>query len=153
MVNCFEVAITDLRTHFEEIYESFVVGAGFFESNDYYKLERERYWRSLRLLCELSIPARTRLLEIGGGQLAILFSKLFKDECVVADISDQFISPIKKAGLKFFRYNLMTPQAHEHKEEFDVVVLLEVIEHIPTPPHVVFEHIKGFIRPGDIPFY
>jgi SAM-dependent methyltransferase len=141
-----------VRSRFEKIYKSSVIGAGFFESDDYYRLERERYWRSLQLLCELNIPTPTRLLEIGGGQIAILFSKLFEDECVVADISNQFISPIRKAGLRFFQYNLMDPQAQDHNEEFDVVVLLEVIEHIPTPPHVVFERIKRFIRPGGILF-
>src|SRR5215510_9221638 len=77
------------RSRFDEIYDSFIVGGGFAESDHYYKVDKERYWRSLELLCELDIPAPARLLEIGGGQMAILFKKLFDDDCAVADLSEQ----------------------------------------------------------------
>ena len=88
----------DIRSRFDEIYDSCIVGAGFAESDQYYKLEKERYWRSLRLLCGLDIATPARLLEIGGGQMAVLFKKLFDDDCVVGIyLNDMFRRSAKKA--------------------------------------------------------
>jgi SAM-dependent methyltransferase len=142
----------NVRSRFDEIYDSSIVGAGFAESDRYYKLDKERYWRSLELLCRLDLPSPARLLEIGGGQIAVLFKKLFNDDCVVADLSERYASPIHKEGLRFFQYNLLNPRSCDHQDEFDVVVLLEVVEHIPVPAHVIFERIKRFIRPNGILF-
>jgi SAM-dependent methyltransferase len=142
----------DIRSRFDEIYDSCIVGAGFAESDQYYKLDKERYWRSLQLLCQLDIATPARLLEIGGGQIAVLFKKLFDDDCVVADLSEQYVSPLRKEGLKFFKYSLLDPNYGNYEEDFDIVVLLEVIEHIPIPAHVVFQRIKRFMRPAGILF-
>src|SRR5262249_22638678 len=142
----------DIRSRFDEIYDSCIVGAGFAESDAYYKLDKERYWRSLELLCQLDIPTPARLLEIGGGQIAVLFKKLFNDDCAVADLSDQYVSALRKEGLRFFKYNLLNPRPGNYEDGFDIVVLLEVIEHIPVPAHIVFERIKRFMRPNGILF-
>jgi SAM-dependent methyltransferase len=144
-------SLQGIRGRFDEIYDSSIVGAGFFESHEYYRLEKERYWRSLKFLCQLDIGSPARLLEIGGGQLALLSKKLFQDDCTVADISDRFTSPLHKEGIKFFKYNLMNRPCANH-EQFDIVVLLEVIEHIPIPAYILFEHVKDFLRPGGIMF-
>src|SRR5262249_33673255 len=119
---------------------------------EYYKLDKERYWRSLVLLCQLDIPNPAYLLEIGGGQMAVLFKKLFNDNCVVADLSERYILPLRKEGLRFFQCNLLRPQSVNHEDVFDIVVLLEVIEHIPVPAHVIFDRIKCFLRPNGILF-
>jgi len=145
-------SISDIRSRFDEIYDSCIVGAGFAESDEYYKLDKERYWRSLELLCQLDIPNPAHLLEIGGGQMAVLFKKLFNDDCVVADLSERYISPLRKEGLRFFQYNLLNPQSGNYEDGFDIVVLLEVVEHIPVPAHVVFDRIKRFMRPNGILF-
>src|SRR5690242_16060899 len=83
----------DLRKSFDAHYDSSIIGGGFVESDDYYRVERERYWRSLQLLgnCEIQSPAS--ILEIGGGQLALLRKKLFGDHTVVADVNSNHISP------------------------------------------------------------
>ena len=60
----------DVRSEFDEIYYSCIVSADFAESDRYYRLDKERYWRSLELLCQLDLPTHAHLLEIGGGQLA-----------------------------------------------------------------------------------
>jgi 2-polyprenyl-3-methyl-5-hydroxy-6-metoxy-1,4-benzoquinol methylase len=142
----------ELRPRFDHIYDEYIIKAGFAESEHYYKLERERYWRSLVLLCQLGIDSPTRILEIGGGQLAVLFRKLFDDDCTVADLSDRYISPLRKAGVPFFRCNLMDPYSADHEDAFDIIVLLEVIEHIPVPAHVVFERIKRYLKSNGLLF-
>jgi SAM-dependent methyltransferase len=142
----------NLRSRFDELYDSSIVGAGFGETDEYYKWDRERYWRSLNFLCQLEIATPASLLEIGGGQLALLFKKLFNDDCSVADISERYSAPIQKEGIPFFKYNLMDPPSSAHEGIFDVIVLLEVIEHIPVPAHVIFERIKCFLKPTGILF-
>jgi 2-polyprenyl-3-methyl-5-hydroxy-6-metoxy-1,4-benzoquinol methylase len=138
--------IRRIRPHFDEIYDSCIIGGGFVESDDYYRNEKERYWRSLELLCRLNIPAPARMLEIGGGQMALLCKSLFGDECTVADISAKYVAPLKKAGIEFVTFDLMDPNTHRIGGEFDVVVLLEVIEHLPLPAYIVFERIKPLLK-------
>lgn len=144
--------IKRMRSQFDEIYDSCIVGSGFFESNQYYKHEKERYWRSLELLCQLNIPTPAEILEIGGGQLALLCKKLFGDDCVVADISEKYVSPLRKYGIEFVTFNLMNPEAGKIERKFDVIILLEVIEHIPLPAYVVIERIKPLLKQGGIVF-
>ena len=144
--------IQNIKPRFNEIYESCIVGAGFAESDDYYRLERERYWRSLRLLCHLGLPTPARLLEIGGGQLAVLFKLLFNDDCTVADISEEHASPLRRQGIKFHKYNLTDAQDVRGDLRYDVVVLLEVIEHVPLPAYVILERIKPFLDSNGVLF-
>jgi SAM-dependent methyltransferase len=140
------------RSDFEKIYDSSIIGAGFFESDDYYRFDRERYWRSLQIFCDLAVPRPARILEIGGGQMAVLCSKLFNDKCEVGDISDQFVAPLKKQAIPLVPYNLMSEARQTRDEEYDVVILLEVIEHVPLPAYVLFERIKRSLKPGGVLF-
>ena len=140
------------RAEFDKIYGSRIVGEGFAEFDEYYRFEKERYWRSLQLLCHLNVDVPAKLLEIGGGQLALLSKLLFNDNCTVADISQAYIAPLRKAGIEFVTYSLLNPQPNKALGEFDIVILLEVIEHIPLPGHVVFDSIKPLLKPGGILF-
>ena len=44
-------SIGHLRSKFDEIYNTKIVGGGFFEFDEYKRNEKERYWRTLQLLC------------------------------------------------------------------------------------------------------
>ena len=145
-------ATKGLRSQFDEIYDTRIVGAGFVESDEYYRREKERYWRSFELLCELNLPAPVDILEIGGGQMAVLRKMLFGDQCVVGDISSEYRAPLQKVGVESMIFNLMDPVPSEVGRKFDVVILLEVIEHIPLPPYVVFERIKQLLKPDGLIF-
>jgi SAM-dependent methyltransferase len=46
----------------------------------------------------------------------------------------------------------MDPKPSDLTEKFDLIILLEVIEHIPLPPHVVIERIKTLLNSGGILF-
>jgi SAM-dependent methyltransferase len=140
------------RERFTQAYDAEIVGAGFFESDDYYRFDRERYWRSLRILCDLPIPLPAHILEIGGGQMAVLCKNLFGDPCVVGDISDSFVKPLARHDIPLIRCNLMNETFPDAANQFDVVILLEVIEHLPIPPYVIFERLKSFLKPGGVIF-
>src|SRR5262249_50057728 len=133
-------------------YDSNVVGGGFFESDQYYRFEKERYWRSLELFCQLEIAAPARILEIGGGQMALLCKTLFGDHCVVADISQKYAAPLRRAGIDLVTFNLMSSGSAGIGEQFDIVILLEVIEHIPLPAYVVLERIKPMLKAEGVMF-
>ena len=109
-------------------------------------MEKERYWRSLELLIALDFPRPAKILEIGGGQLALLCKLLFDDDCTVGDISKRYIAPLQKAGVDHVVFNLLDPEAGAKiGGQFDVVILLEVIEHLPIPAHVAIERIKPLL--------
>jgi SAM-dependent methyltransferase len=140
-------SVAGRRAQFDSIYDSCVVGGGFFENDDYYRHDKERYWHSLHFLCRLDIPMPARILEIGGGQLALLCKTLFGDHCTVADISERFAAPLIKADINHVTFNLMEPELGQLVGEFDVIVLLEVIEHLPIPAYVAIERIKPLLKP------
>jgi SAM-dependent methyltransferase len=143
----------NLRPTFDRIYSSHIVGTGFCESDDYYRYDKERYWRSLELFSELDLPQPANILEIGGGQMAVLCKLLFNDNCVVGDISERYVAPLEKVGVPFIRYNLLEPSDLPSKEQsFDCIILLEVIEHIPLPAYVVFGNIQRLLKKGGILF-
>jgi 2-polyprenyl-3-methyl-5-hydroxy-6-metoxy-1,4-benzoquinol methylase len=145
--------LSALRSKFDDTYDTRIVGAGFVESDEYYRLEKERYWRSLLFFSRLDVKSPAKILEIGGGQLALLASALFKDDCSVADISDRFAAPIRKAGLDFFQYDLTkdnVPAGLENR--FETIFLLEVIEHIPLPAYVVFKQLRKLLCSGGVLF-
>ena len=68
------------RAAFNAIYDRFVRPGGFHELNSYYAVSRERYFLTLSYLADLDLPQPAKLLDVGGGQFAILASKLFGDD-------------------------------------------------------------------------
>jgi SAM-dependent methyltransferase len=141
-----------LRSTFDEVYSSHIVGSGFCETDEYYRRDKERYWRSLELFAELNLPQPARILEIGGGQMAVLCRLLFNDNCVVGDISDKYVAPLEQAGVPFMHCNLMEQSQAPIDGLFDCVILLEVIEHIPLPAYVVFKNIQRLLKNDGILF-
>lgn len=142
-----------LRSQFDLIYDTQIIGRGFVEQDDYYRLEKERYWRSLTLLTTLNIPAPAKILEIGGGQLALLCKLLFGDDCTVGDISNEHAEPLSRVDIPHVTFNLMDPDAGDViSDKFDLIILLEVIEHIPTPAHVTIGRLKPLFKPDGLLF-
>jgi len=71
----------------------------------------------------------------------------------VGDISQTYVAPLRKANIKLITINLVDATAEAHlNDKFDVVALLEVIEHIPLPAHVVFERVKPLLKPDGLIF-
>ena len=136
------------RREFDHLYDQFILKAGFFEQGDYYQVSRERYWETFRYLAGMGVPPGTQLLEVGGGQLAVLGSKLLGHEARVADVSEDFSESVRRAGLPFSVCNLLEDDPAEFNGRFDVIALLEVIEHIPQPGYVVLSKLARWLKPG-----
>ncbi len=134
------------RRKFDTIYDEFVLGSPFLELPDYYSVARERYWQSLNWLCKMGLYQNERVIEFGGGQLALIIAKMFGMDCTVADINSDYRKPVDDAGLKFVIGDLTKdPPVVGEKCKYDVAIILEVIEHLPEPAYVVFNRIKNIL--------
>ena len=136
------------RSAFNAAYDEFVRPGGFHELDSYYALSRERYFLTLAYLADLDLPEPAQLLDVGGGQFAILASKLFGDEATVGDIGDAFRAPADAAGVTFTVCNLLDDDPPSFKAAFDVIVLAEVIEHLPVPPYLILRKVRSWLKPG-----
>lgn len=136
------------RAAFDAVYDTFVRPGGFHELDSYYRISRERYFLTLHYLAQLELPDHAKLLDVGGGQFAILASKLFGDEATVGDIGEAFRAPADAAGVSFTVCNLLEDDPASFRGAFDVIILAEVVEHLPIPPYLVLSKIRGWLKPG-----
>src|SRR6478672_2356843 len=136
------------RSAFDVAYDAFVQPGGFHELNSYYELSRERYFLTLRYLAELDLPDPAKVLDVGGGQFAIFASKLFVDDATVGDIGDAYRAPADAAGIAFTVCNLLEDDPASFRGSFDLIVLAEVVEHLPVPPYLILGKIRSWLKPG-----
>ncbi|MCX4243504.1 class I SAM-dependent methyltransferase [Paraliomyxa miuraensis] len=132
---------------FDEAYQRVILGNNFFEEPEYYLRDKPRYRRTLDYIARIDLPRPSKILEIGGGQIALLSHELFGDQCTLADVGEGYADAATRFGLGFVVCDLAHDDL-EFQEELDMVVLLEVIEHMAIPPHLVLEKIARWIKPG-----
>jgi SAM-dependent methyltransferase len=134
---------------FERAYQKVVLGNTFFEDPEYYHLQKGRYQRTLELLAELPVPRPARLLEVGGGQIALLCREMFGDDTVVADVNANWASGAVAQQVGFVECDLLHDDLPaEQAGTYDLVVACEVVEHLPVPLHGVLKKMRAWIRPG-----
>ena len=143
---------TFTKAGFDAIYDKAVAAGGagaFLEVPAYYEAERERYLKTLRHVAALDLPRPARVLEVGGGQIAMLCKELFGDDGVVGDVSEKFAEQVTRHGVEFLKLNLLDDDLppSEHGR-FDLVVMCEVIEHLPVPGHQPMQKVRSWLRPG-----
>lgn len=134
-------------TEFKRVYDETILGNGFFEEHGYYRRYRKRYLKTVQLLTELPLPRPARLLEVGGGQIALLMRGLFEDDTTVADISEDHAEAVTRFGVNHVICDLLYDDLPE-TNAYDIVVLCEVIEHLPIPVHLVLAKIRQWLKPG-----
>jgi 2-polyprenyl-3-methyl-5-hydroxy-6-metoxy-1,4-benzoquinol methylase len=134
------------RGTFDAVYDRHIGAGRFFEEKDYYQQFRGRYSSTFRWI-EPVLPRGGRMLDVGSGQFAVLCRHLLDASCDVVDIDSRSAEALKENGVGFFPADL-TVESVSGRGPYDLVVMAEVIEHIPTPPHVVFANLRPVIRPG-----
>ncbi len=136
---------------FNIAYQKTVLNNDFFEKDEYYVQQKPRYFNSLKQILKLPISSSDKVLEIGGGQLALLLKQLYEIEGSVADVNNKYSDSLLKFGINFKPCDLLYDDLEE-RDVYDLVVLCEVIEHMPVPPYVILNKIKQWIKPGGLIF-
>ncbi|MET0250749.1 MAG: class I SAM-dependent methyltransferase [Novosphingobium sp.] len=134
------------RRAFSEVYKQAILGRSFVEDVDYYRQSEERFWKAFQEIESLGLAAGSRVLDIGGGIMAVLLSKLLHHDAIVGDVTPRAREDVQSSGLNFVAVDLFR-DGQPPLEPVDLVVLQEVIEHIPQPPYVVINRIKRFLKP------
>src|SRR5690606_754869 len=122
-------------------YDRLIIGGDWHEQGDYYHTQRPRYRRTMQRIANMPIEHPARVLEIGGGQTALLMHDLFGDEAMVADLIDDAEPMLRERGLDFAICDVLHGDL-PHRDHFDVILLLEVVEHLTVPTHLVLEKMK-----------
>jgi len=136
---------------FDRSYDSVIKGNNFSEDPDYYDRERPRYRRTVEYICNLQLPECADVLEIGGGQICLLLSKLFGDKCTLADVNDEFAESVTRFGIEFMKCDLLNDDLSRAKK-FDMIILCEVVEHLAVPPYLILEKARQLLKPGGFLF-
>lgn len=135
------------RRKFDAAYASFIVQGRFQEVPEYYPRYRSRYRENLRLFAEVAPSAEPlRVLEVGGGQHALLANKLYGDTATLADIPGPHFDYLQEQGLQTVSWNLCSDE-QPFENEFDFIFFSEVIEHLPIPGHLPLERLRKALKP------
>lgn len=108
---------------------------------------RSRYKECVRRFAELAPPRSVDVLDIGGGQLALMAAKLWSDRGAVADLPGAHLPYLAELGVETIDWNLCNSEP-PFTGRFDFVFFSEVIEHMPIPGHIVLERLRKVLRPG-----
>jgi SAM-dependent methyltransferase len=154
-LNLFSIDIgatmTISHAEFLKRYRQPVAGRTFVENERYYEQSSERFWKSFDAIQRLDLPAKSNIIDIGGGIMAVLLSKILEMDACVGDATEGSKNDILSMGLNFQIVDLTSDEKLPN-ERFDLVVLQEVIEHLPHPPYIVFKRIMKFLKPNGILF-
>lgn len=135
------------RKKFFTLYEKLICRGKFNEIPEYYPRYRSRYETLLQKYSCLAQSDPQCILDIGGGQLALLCKELWKDDAYAVDIGGEHLKYLDSQGVKVEKWNLVNGnQLFDAK--FDFIFFSEVIEHLPIPGHIVLEKLKLALKPG-----
>lgn len=140
------------RAQFDRQYRALVEDREFVEYRDYYRRSIGRFWKAFDKIQHLNLPLHCRAIDIGGGIMAVLLSRILGIDACVGDVNDRPAGDISDLGIKFQLIDLTTDNVLP-RERFDLVILQEVIEHLPQPPYITFQRIMKFLTPDGVLFF
>jgi 2-polyprenyl-3-methyl-5-hydroxy-6-metoxy-1,4-benzoquinol methylase len=137
---------------FDTLWERFICQDELhFGGRDYYRRYRSRYKTCTQRLAMLAPTTPLDVLDIGGGQHALMCNKLWGDRAVLADIAGAQLlhQYMEKHGVPVYIWNVCTSDA-PFSDKFDVIFFSEVIEHLPIPGFISLERLRKVLRPGGL---
>jgi SAM-dependent methyltransferase len=134
---------------FDRAYAEMADGIRWQEVPEYYPRYRARYKELLRSFARAAPDRPLEVLDIGGGQFAYLASVIWNDTGCVADIEDTTFKGLRARGIDGFIWNLAIDEPPADRT-FDAIFFSEVIEHLPTPGHIVLSRLRSLLRPGGV---
>jgi 2-polyprenyl-3-methyl-5-hydroxy-6-metoxy-1,4-benzoquinol methylase len=139
------------KEEFIRHYNEIIIGKSFVEYESYYQNSINRFWHAFDRLQSMDLAPDTRVLDIGGGIMGALLARICGFHVTVGDVNRRAAPEIEAMGLEFVTMNLMSDDQMP-EGIFDLVILQEVIGHIPQPAYVVFERLNRLLAPGGILF-
>jgi SAM-dependent methyltransferase len=136
---------------FDAAYQKFVCRDEFtFGTPEYYARYRSRYRMLLELFASLAPTEPVDVLDVGGGQLALLAHKLWDDRAWVSELpGSSQLDYLSSQGVSPVLWNLCTTE-QPCVGQFDFIFFSEVIEHLPIAGYVVLERLRKALKPGGI---
>jgi SAM-dependent methyltransferase len=135
---------------FDSLYDRFICTEQFqVGGRKYHQRYRSRYKTCVKRFAALAPNHPIDVLDIGGGQLALLCKEMWNDRAVASDLPLPHLNYIAENGVKVIHWDLCASDA-PLTGGFDFVFMSEVIEHLPIPGHVVLERIRKAMRPNGI---
>jgi 2-polyprenyl-3-methyl-5-hydroxy-6-metoxy-1,4-benzoquinol methylase len=135
---------------FDSLYDQFICRDEHqLGGRDYYFRYRSRYKECMKRFAALAPASPINVLDIGGGQLAVLANKLWGDRAVAADLPCPHMDYIRSLGIEVANWDICKCDA-PLEPQFDFVFFVEVIEHLPMPGYIALGRIRKIMRPGAI---
>jgi len=135
---------------FDSVYERFICKEEFqFGGRDYYLRYRSRYKECIRRFAQVAPPLPVNVLDVGGGQLALICAKMWNDHGVASDLPGPHLDYIASQGIDTIHWNLCKAD-YPSDTKFDCIFFSEVIEHLPIPGYIVLQRLAKILRPGGV---
>lgn len=132
---------------FDSAYDDLIVRGTLTEKGDYYPRYRSRYKEIIKEYASNVDQQPKIVLDVGGGQLALLVKRLWNDNATLADFNPEHREYIESQGVEVTSWNLCD-DSQPFQGRYDVIFFSEVIEHLPIPAHVILEKLRRALRPG-----
>ena len=145
------MSLTVDRAAISRAYDEHILGGRFQEVGDYYARYRNRYEDMLAMYARLHGDRPLDVLEVGGGQHALLAHALFRDRATVADLPGPHHDYLASRGVTTIQWDLLD-ERQPFDAAFDRVFLCEVMAHLPAPPYEYLSRLRLALRSGGILF-
>ncbi|QRM53203.1 hypothetical protein [Sinorhizobium sp. BG8] len=76
------------RSEFVKLYCALIEGKEFVECKDYYSRSVGRFWKAFDKIQHLGLSPQSKAIDIGGGIMAVLLSKILGIQASVGDINE-----------------------------------------------------------------
>jgi len=130
---------------FESSFNELIVAGTFNEAEEYYPRYKSRYKDLLVRYAQMAPEAHQDVLDVGGGQFALLCHAIWGDRACAADIGGRHLAYLNSQGIPTITWNLCAA-GQPFESRFDFIFFSEVIEHLPIPGHIVLERLRLALR-------